>query len=52
MLTFLYCLDENYNTQSIVSLSSLLNNVSKKITGVLKTFSSEKLLEKNFVDLI
>ena len=28
------------------------NNVSKKITGVLKTFSSEKLLEKNFVDLI
>ena len=28
------------------------NNVSKEITGVLKTFSSEKLLEKNFVDLI
>ena len=28
------------------------NNVSRKITGVLKTFSSEKLLEKNFVDLI
>ena len=28
------------------------NNVSKEITGILKTFSSEKLLEKNFVDLI
>ena len=34
MLTFLYCLDENYNTQSIVSLSSLLNNVSKKINVI------------------
>ena len=28
------------------------NNVSKEITGILKTFPSEKLLEKNFVDLI
>lgn len=28
------------------------NNVSKEITGILKSFSSEKLLEKNFVDLI
>ena len=28
------------------------NNVSKEITGILKTFSSKKLLEKNFVDLI
>ena len=28
------------------------NNVSKEITGVLKSFSSEKLLEKNFVDII
>ena len=28
------------------------NNVSKEITGILKTLSSEKLLEKNFVDLI
>ena len=28
------------------------NNVSKEITGILKRFSSEKLLGKNFVDLI
>ena len=28
------------------------NNVSKKITGILKTCSSENLLDKNFVDLI
>jgi len=28
------------------------NNVSKEITGILKRFSSEKLLEKDFVDLI
>jgi GDP/UDP-N,N'-diacetylbacillosamine 2-epimerase (hydrolysing) len=28
------------------------NNVSKEITGILKSFSNEKLLEKNFVDLI
>ena len=28
------------------------NNVSKKITGILKTFPSKKLLKKNFVDLI
>ena len=28
------------------------NNVSKEITGILKTCSIEKLLDKNFVDLI
>ena len=28
------------------------NNVSKEITGILKTCSSEKLLDKNFVDSI
>ncbi len=28
------------------------NNTSKEITGILKTCSSEKLLDKNFVDLI
>ena len=28
------------------------NNVSKEIAGILKTCSSEKLLNKNFVDLI
>ena len=28
------------------------NNVSKEITCILKTFSSKKLLEKNFIDLI
>ena len=34
MLSFIYCLDENYNIQSIVSLSSLLDNVSKKINVI------------------
>ncbi len=31
MLSFLYCLDENYNKQAITSINSLLNNTSKPI---------------------
>lgn len=31
MLTFLFCLDENYNKQAITSINSLLNNVSEPI---------------------
>ena len=31
MLTFIYCLDENYNNQVAASIYSLLEQVSKKI---------------------
>ena len=31
MLTFIYCLDENYNNQVASSIYSLLEQVSKKI---------------------
>ena len=30
-MNFLYCFDENYNTQAFVSIYSLLQNVSEKI---------------------
>lgn len=35
MLTFLYCLDENYNTQALVSINSLLQNIDEKIDIIL-----------------
>ena len=50
MLTFLYCLDENYNTQSIVSLSSLLNNVSKKINVIFLHKNPETLKTMEIFD--
>ena len=31
MISFVYCLDENYNRQAITSINSLLNNVSEPI---------------------
>ncbi len=50
MLTFLYCLDENYNIQSILSLSSLLNNVSKKINVIFLHKNPETLKTVEFFD--
>ena len=52
MLTFLYCLDENYNTQSIVSLSSLLDNVSKKINVIFLHKNPETLKTTKMFDNI
>ena len=31
MLNFLYCFDKNYNTQALISISSLLNNLNEKV---------------------
>jgi len=52
MLTFLYCLDENYNIQSIVSLSSLLDNVSKKINVIFLHKNPETLKTTKMFDNI
>ena len=35
MFTFIYCFDENYNTQGLVSIMSLLEKVSEKINIVI-----------------
>ena len=31
MISFVYCLDDNYNRQAITSINSLLNNASEPI---------------------
>ena len=31
MLNFLYCFDQNYNIQALVSIYSLLENITEKI---------------------
>ena len=35
MITFLYCIDENYNPQALASINSLLQKVSEKINIVI-----------------
>ena len=35
MITFLYCIDENYNPQALASINSLLQKVSEQINIVI-----------------
>lgn len=49
MLNFLYCLDQNYNTQALVSLFSLLEKVDKKINVIFLHKDPQTLINtKNF----
>lgn len=34
MINFLYCFDENYNLQALISLNSLLNNINEEINVI------------------
>ena len=45
MLNFVYCLDENYNTQCICSIYSLLENVDEKIKITLIHQDEDKMCE-------
>ena len=51
MLTFLYCLDENYNKQAFTSIFSLLDNINEPIKIIMlhknpKTFKENKFYKE------
>lgn len=48
MLTFLYCLDENYNKQAFTSIFSLLDNINEPIKIIMLHKNPKTFLENKF----
>ena len=56
MLNFVYCFDENYNSQALTSINSLLQQTSKPVNIYIihenpKTFNLDKLYSSNTIYL-
>ena len=53
MYNFVYCLDENFNIQSAVSMYSLLENVDEKIIYMYSIMSQIHLknIQKNYLNI-
>ena len=48
MLTFLYCLDKNYNIQAFTSIISLLENIDEPIKILMLHKEPDTFLENKF----